>query len=394
MGIWQHNDLTIAAGAPDARGNPASYVFDALAEKHVVYRGTDNHLHELWWNSSGWHHNDLTNGTGAPIPGSSLTGYAFGALSEQHVVHLGLFDSHIHELWWNAEGWHHRDLTTATGAPAADFDSRPAGYAFEARREQHILYSGGQAVQELWWDKNGWHHNNLTIAGGAPTSGRERHFALGDPVGYVFDALGEQHVIYRDTEVIPAQLSTPAHVHELWWNSDGWHHKDLNIAAGSPAGAASDVLGNPAAYAFEAQRTQHVVYRGLDDHVHELWWDSNGWHYNDLTIAADAPTALNNPAGYMFNSASEQHVVYQSHDNHIHELWWNLEGWHHKDLTLAAGAPLALGDPVGYVFDAQRTQHVFYLGVDNHIHELRWGVELSDRVIVQLGMTGITVGSP
>src|SRR5580692_10050888 len=126
---------------------------------------------------------------------------------------------------------------------------------------------------------------------------------------------------------------------------------------------------------FNAQGTQHVNYRGDDSHVHELWWDNQGWHHNDLTDAAGAPLAAAGPSGYMFDAQGTQHVNYRGVDNHVHELWWNATGWHHNDLTAAAaGAPNAAGDPSGYLFDAQGTQHVNYLGVDNHIHELWWDI--------------------
>jgi hypothetical protein len=39
-------------------------------------------------------------------------------------------------------------------------------------------------------------------------------------------------------------------------------------------------------YVFENQNTQHVNYIGVDSHIHELWWDSSGWHAHDLTAAA------------------------------------------------------------------------------------------------------------
>ena len=75
---------------------------------------------------------------------------------------------------------------------------------------------------------------------------------------------------------------------------------------------------------FKAQGTQHVNYRGTDNHIHELWWDNTGWHHNDLSNAAGgAPTAAGDPAGYMFDAQATQHVVYRGTDNHIHELWWN-----------------------------------------------------------------------
>jgi hypothetical protein len=46
---WGHGDLTgnLPDGARDAAGDPAGYVFDGT--QHVVYRGSDNHIHELWW---------------------------------------------------------------------------------------------------------------------------------------------------------------------------------------------------------------------------------------------------------------------------------------------------------------------------------------------------------
>jgi len=68
-------------------------------------------------------------------------------------------------------------------------------------------------------------------------------------------------------------------------------------------------------------------------------------------------------------------------DGHIHELWWDNNGWRHNDLTAATGAPLAngfgqpLGEydyPMGYGFVAQGTQHVIYRATDSHIIELYW----------------------
>jgi hypothetical protein len=61
-------------------------------------------------------------------------------------------------------------------------------------------------------------------------------------------------------------------VHELWWNNtDGWHHDDLSGATGAPA-AQDGFNCAPAAYLFDAQRTQHFVYVGVDRHIYDLWW--------------------------------------------------------------------------------------------------------------------------
>ncbi len=347
---WHHNDLTNATGAPVAAGAPAGYMFDAQGTQHVVYRGTDSHIHELWWDINGWHHNDLTHAVGTAVSAGDPAGYLFDAQGTQHVVYRGT-DSHIHELWWDVNGWHHNDLTNAVGAPMAT--GAPAGYVFDAQGTQHVIFRGTDShIHELWWDANGWHYNDLTIAVGAPVS-------AGDPAGYMFDAQGTQHVVYRGTD---------SHVHELWWDVNGWHSNDLTHAVGTAASA-----GDPAGYVFDAQGTQHVVYRGTDSHIHELWWDVNGWHHNNLTLAVGAAVSAGDPAGYMLDAQGTQHVVYRGADSHIHELWWDANGWHHNDLTIAAGAPVSAGDPVGYMFDAQGTQHVIYCSDDGHINELWWG---------------------
>ena len=349
---WHHNDLSTAGGAPAAASNPAGYMFNAQGTQHVMFRGGDNHIHELWWDGNGWHHNDLTNAAGgAPTAAGDPTGYLFDAQGTQHVICRGT-DNHIHELWWNNTGWHHNDLTTASGAPAAA--SNPAAYMFNAQGTQHVIYRGADNhIHELWWNNAGWHHNDLSTASGAPA-------AASDPDAYMFNAQGTQHVNYRGAD---------NHIHELWWDNNGWHHNDLTNAAGGAPTAA----GDPTGYLFDAQGTQHVIYRGADNHIHELWWDNNGWHHNDLSNASGAPTAASDPDAYMFKAQGTQHVNYRGTDNHIHELWWNNAGWHHNDLSNAAGgAPTAAGDPAAYMFDAQGTQHVVYRGTDNHIHELWW----------------------
>jgi hypothetical protein len=346
-GGWHHNDLTTAAGAPMAAGDPRSYMFASQGTQHVVYRGTDAHIHELWWDGA-WHHNDLTAAAaGAPAAASNPSGYLFDAQNTQHVVYRSA-DNHVHELWWNGS-WNHNDLTTASAAPAAASD--PRGYIFAAQGTQHVIYRGADNhVHELWWNGT-WHHNDLTTAAGAPSG------AGGNPSGYVFVAQNTQHVIYRGAD---------NHVHELWWNGT-WHHNDLTAAAAGAPAAASDAQG----YIFAAQGTQHVVYRSGDNHVHELWW--NGvWNHNDLTAAAKSPVAAGDPCGYMFDTQGTQHVMARGTDGDVHELWWN-GAWNTNDLSAVAGFPTGpAGNTFGYVFVAQSTQHVNYRSADGHIHELWW----------------------
>ena len=157
----------------------------------------------------------------------------------------------------------------------------------------------------------------------------------------------------------------------MWSGTTGWHAGDLTAATGAPPPAAQASLTG---YAFETQRTQHIVYTGADTHLHELWSDrSIGWHSADLTAATGAPPARG-LAGYAFDQQGTEHVVYTAADHHLHELWWS-NGWHLGDLTAATGAAIPGSDVlVAYAFEVQGTQHAAYISAgDAHIHELWWG---------------------
>ena len=130
----------------------------------------------------------------------------------------------------------------------------------------------------------------------------------------------------------------------------------MTAATGAPL--APDTVG--VGCTFEAQLTQHVFYQGVDNHIHELWWDSKGWHHNDVTAAAGAPLSLFGPeTGYVFFTQATQHVFYQRQingatDDHIHELWWDSHGWHDNDVTAAVGVPtIKVGNLTSYDSPAQ-----------------------------------------
>ena len=263
--MWHHGDLTAAAGGVAPAGPPVAYAFNGNHTQHVVYRGTDNHIHELHWSEhGGWHHLDLTTAT-LGVRGTLAAGdpvaYAFESNHTMHVVYRGV-DNHIYELHWTAaRGWWNGDLTAASGAPTVDASGDPAAYAFDSNHTMHVVYRGTDGhIHELHWEGGGggrWHHGNLTAAAGAT-----RALPAGPPAAYAFDSNGSQHVVYRGAD---------GHIHELHWSrGGGWHHNNLTAtAAGTPAATPA---GDPAAYAFDSNHSQHVIYRGADGHIHELHW--------------------------------------------------------------------------------------------------------------------------
>src|SRR5208337_4163523 len=104
-------------------------------------------------------------------------------------------------------------------------------------------------------------------------------------------------------------------------NKIPWNHNDLTLTAGVPLAA-----GDPAGYTWDFDKSQHVVYRSNDGHIYELWLVGVGnnkykWYYTDLTLATGAPIAAGNPTSYTWDADKSEHVVYKGTDDHIYELW-------------------------------------------------------------------------
>jgi hypothetical protein len=217
-----------------------------------------------------------------------------------------------------------------------------------------------------------WHSEDLQQLTGAPGKSE------GQTTGYVWnsDPSGSsQHVVY---------VASDNHVHEVYtakgW--DGWGHVDLSKEAGAPRALGGST---PFGYAWDRDRSQHVVYVGEDLHVHELFFGAGGpWRHFDLTKEAGT-SSLVKAGGTVFAyvwdrdpAGSSQHVIYVGGDLKVHELYTRGGGWTHHNLTDAGrGHLVASVSAFGYVWNgdaAGSTQHVLYQSsLDRHIHELVFG---------------------
>lgn len=291
-----------------------------------------------------------------------LAGYYF---PEQQTVHFdymaGDRSGDIIEIYRDADGWHTNNLTISAHDTAKAIDG-PSGFTMAGL--QQIFFRGtDQHVHELWWDIAGWHPRDLNIATGCP-------LALGAPASYGFAAQSTQHAVY----VAVGGGFDVGPVRELWRDPSGnWHDGgDLTAITGAPVPA----TGVPAGYAFEGEFTQHVFYRGTDGNIHELRWatSTGGWHYwGKPTALAGAPAAEGNPAAYVFDAQGTEHVAYLGVDGHIHELWRIAgEAWSHNNLSARTAALPAATDPVAFIDGSSGTQHVAYTSADRHVVELTW----------------------
>ncbi|MFF4503730.1 alcohol dehydrogenase catalytic domain-containing protein [Streptomyces sp. NPDC001401] len=69
---WGRADLTALTGAALSASTPTAYVTEVAGQDpcaRVVYRGTDGHVHELYYlgGTTSWGHGDLTAISGAPV---------------------------------------------------------------------------------------------------------------------------------------------------------------------------------------------------------------------------------------------------------------------------------------------------------------------------------------
>jgi hypothetical protein len=131
----------------------------------------------------------------------------------------------------------------------------------------------------------GWNMRNLATQFGAPRA------CLG-PAAYLFAAQPTRHVIYLGAD---ASGNSTGIVYEGYCGTDDvWHFKNLmNEAQGAPPAMSSAA---PTAFAFEAEQTQHVLYRASDNHIHELYWNGS-WNHNDLTNNPARRTYPGKPTG-------------------------------------------------------------------------------------------------
>jgi hypothetical protein len=165
------------------------------------------------------------------------------------------------------------------------------------------------------------------------------------------------------------------HVHERWMRGEGIDAEhdwaDLSMLSGANVAPA----GDPSAYVTNWNKTAHVVYRGEDNHIHELWMRDRGpWSHADLSFLTGVNSpAESNPWGYVTPWDSTGRVVYCGEDKSIHELWLQPGGeWHYANLSFLTGSHLAAADgPTAYVTPSDSTARVVWTGeTDGHIHEL------------------------
>lgn len=158
---WHGNNLSQITGAPAPIANSplVAYVQEFDNTQHVIYIADNGDIQEIYWSNHHWFSGqpDLTRTTGTPRPAanSALAGYSAEYEQTEHIIYVGT-DGHIHELW-NKDGWFTTDLTDSANAPAPRNSTPLAGYSFERERTHHVIYVDADgSAHELYRSGNAW----------------------------------------------------------------------------------------------------------------------------------------------------------------------------------------------------------------------------------------------
>ena len=303
QGATGTTNLTGIAGAPTAVGNPFAYVDTSRNTEILLYRDGAGTVRSLYWSTGPVGHDNLSGSAGAPNAAGSPVGYYTPAADTHHVIYR-TGNGHLHELNWTgvAPVVYGGNLTAAIAAPSAAGD--PTAFV-NAVGENIVVYRSGTGhILSLYWANGPSGLDDLSGVAGTPA-------AAGDPVGYYTAHDNAHQVVYR---------AGNGHLYELYWPGvapvSGW---DLSALSGAPA-----ATGNPAAYYSAGTNTKHVIYRSSDGRLHDIRWVPGGGTpaHVDLTAVAGAPPAADHPAAFTVEAPSSQHVAYRGTDNHIYEVRW------------------------------------------------------------------------
>jgi len=306
--LWKGNggdratgDATANAGAPAAAGGPSIFFEAPIGNLLTIYRSADGHVHDLYWSTGAVGHDNITGSIGAPRAAGEPRG-ALLADGINHVIYR-TGDGHLHALWWTGGSpAGHEDMTAGLSAPPAAGD--PSPWLDTTRGRNHLAYRATDGhVRGFYWNGGSDGHEDLSGFAGSPN-------AAGDPVAYYLPGHDLHQITYRGID------------HHLWEvycvgeeSVSAW---DLTVSASAPP-ADSD----PAVYYSAASDTKHVIYRSADGHLHEISWVVGGPPTHvDLTVEALAPPAVDRPAAFTIDGPNTQHVIYRGTDNQIHEITW------------------------------------------------------------------------
>ena len=309
------------AAKPGAR--ISGYAFGDQNSHHVTYRSSDGDIHDLFLTDGGWFYQSPALEAGAVStsmiepPEDDPCGYAIDGQGVACIAYCGA--STVNELVWQKLGTDPTDgSATDTGWSAescykSDSDpgiGRPAGGIYAPDRGLAFLTKKNRIVAMRRSATGAWTTQELVPEGGAasePTAVVVYKRELGLPSVLV------RLVIYVGTDGDVYALSADA-------SAAAWTSTNLSQSAGAP------VKPHPgsqisACVSYADIGAVFVVYRGTDGVIHELAVPLRGFSPIYAAITGPFTPAKGDPCVYARDAGPDLHVVYRGIDDHVVELW-------------------------------------------------------------------------
>jgi hypothetical protein len=300
----------------------------------------------------------------------------------EHVVFIGT-DGHVHDSFCdespncnNGTNWDNQlDLTMRAGGPVAGMYPRLASYADSYG--EHIFFTDSTNNVYQLFSANGiggWSSQSLGVQ---DVGGMSGYSATPTPPPGIFTTTTD-YLFYETSD---------QHVH-LLASSNGSPFADTDL---SVASAATSILAawGTSFTSFHDAGGEHVFYEGTNYHLYEIY---SSWQYyricNPLTrictmrpfqvwINQDLTNQTHGPLvariGTSLSDATGESVFYLGQDSHLHEVQNGSTGWVDQDVTISGWAALPYGSfqgPGQIILSTPLGRQLFFIGTDLNVHEL------------------------
>jgi microsomal dipeptidase-like Zn-dependent dipeptidase len=309
-------------------------------------------LQQVWFSPQQWRWSTqeltaMSGNNGQAIASSGLTSFSKRDDSE-HLFYVGT-DGRIRQLFYDGRLWNYQDLSAMAAGSSADLAS-PLTSFVKSNDSEHVFYvSPDRRVRQLVYDGARWYDQNLSAASGSTMT-----VSIDSGLASFTKTDGSEHVFY---------VGADQHIHQLVYGSRGWVDQDLTALPGGVSAASGSGI---TAFA-KADRTEHVYYVGLDQHLYQLFWNGAAWYTQNLTAAANNAPLIAPGSGLASFAKGDQteHVFFIGPSRHVCQLFWNGTRWVYQDLGIASG-----GNGLSAFTKADQSEHVFFENDEASIAQL------------------------
>ncbi len=137
---------------------------------------------------------------------------------------------------------------------------------------------------------------------------------------------GSSHLYY---------IGTDQHVYQLFFGGQGWANQDLTAVSGASVLAASGSALT--SFFVENDRTSHIFYLDVNQHVQQVFFDGAQWIGQDVTALTNGVSAASGTGltSYFTDADGTTHVYYIGQNQHVYQLFYNSLQWISQDLVLS-----------------------------------------------------------